>query len=68
MPFAGVCGRICTHPCEASCERAKVDGPVSIRSLKRFMADYELTVGREKGVLVEKTKEDKVYTLQYTMK
>lgn len=60
MPFAGVCGRICTHPCEASCERAKVDGPVSIRSLKRFMADYELKVGRKKAVLIEKTKEDRV--------
>jgi NADPH-dependent glutamate synthase beta subunit-like oxidoreductase len=60
MPFAGVCGRICTHPCEASCERAKVDGAVSIRSLKRFMADYELTAGREKAIPVEKTKGDKV--------
>jgi NADPH-dependent glutamate synthase beta subunit-like oxidoreductase len=60
MPFAGVCGRICTHPCELSCERANVDGPVSIRSLKRFMADYELKVGREKAVPVEKTKTDRV--------
>ncbi len=42
MPFAGVCGRVCTHPCEAECERGKVDEPISIRFLKRFMADYEL--------------------------
>jgi heterodisulfide reductase subunit A len=42
MPFAGVCGRVCTHPCESECERGKVDEPVSIRFLKRFMADYEL--------------------------
>jgi len=60
MPFAGVCGRVCTHPCEADCERGKVDEPVSIRSLKRFMADYELSVGREKATPVERTKEDKV--------
>ncbi len=60
MPFAGVCGRICTHPCEVGCERFKVDGPVSIRSLKRFMADYELKVGREKAVPIKKTKADKV--------
>jgi len=60
MPFAGVCGRVCTHPCESDCERGKVDEPVSIRSLKRFMADYELSVGREKATPIERTKEDKV--------
>ncbi len=60
MPFAGVCGRVCTHPCEAACERAKVDEPVAIRWLKRFMADYELSKGRQKATPVEKTKEDKV--------
>jgi len=60
MPFAGVCGRVCTHPCEIDCERRKVDEPVSIRSLKRFMADYELRAGREKATPIEKIKEDKV--------
>ncbi|HEX73987.1 MAG TPA: FAD-dependent oxidoreductase [Dehalococcoidia bacterium] len=60
MPFAGVCGRVCTHPCETDCERGKVDEPIAIRSLKRFMADYELKVGREKAAPAEKTKDNKV--------
>ncbi len=60
MPFAGVCGRVCTHPCESDCERGKVDQPIAIRALKRFMADYELKVGREKATPISKTKEDKV--------
>ncbi len=60
MPFAGVCGRVCTHPCETECERGKVDEPIAIRSLKRFMADYELKAGREKTKPVELTKEDRV--------
>jgi heterodisulfide reductase subunit A len=60
MPFAGVCGRVCTHPCELVCERGKVDAPVAIRWLKRFMADYELKVGRKRASPIEKTKEDKV--------
>ncbi len=60
MPFAAVCGRVCTHPCETECERGKVDEPVAIRSLKRFMADYELKEGREKATPVDRTKEDKV--------
>ena len=60
MPFPGVCGRVCTHPCELDCERGKVDEPLAIRALKRFVADYELRVGRERATPIEKTKEDKV--------
>jgi len=60
MPFAGVCGRVCTHPCEKDCERGKVDQPIAIRALKRFMADYELKAGREKATPVEMTKEEKI--------
>ncbi|APV44234.1 heterodisulfide reductase subunit A [Dehalogenimonas formicexedens] len=47
MPFASVCGRVCTHPCENACSRKDVDESVSIRALKRFIADYELTRGRD---------------------
>ncbi len=60
QPFARVCGRVCTHPCEIDCERGGVDEPIAIRSLKRFMADYELKVGREKATPVEKTKKEEV--------
>ena len=60
MPFAGVCGRVCTHPCEAECERGKVDEPISIRFLKRFMADYELKNGRQKAQPLPITKKQKV--------
>ncbi len=42
IPFPGICGRICTHPCELNCRRAEVDEAVSIRLLKRFVADWEL--------------------------
>jgi len=60
MPFAGVLGRVCTHPCELECERGKFDEPVSIRALKRFIADYELKTEREKVVPIETTKDSKV--------
>ena len=43
IPFPGICGRICTHPCELNCRRAEVDEPVSIRLLKRFVADWALS-------------------------
>ena len=60
MPFAGVCGRVCTHPCEGDCERGKVDEPISIRSLKRFIGDYELKAGRQKATPVKAAKEARV--------
>jgi NADPH-dependent glutamate synthase beta subunit-like oxidoreductase/formate hydrogenlyase subunit 6/NADH:ubiquinone oxidoreductase subunit I len=36
----GICGRVCTHPCEDNCRRGEVDEAVSIRAIKRFLADY----------------------------
>lgn len=39
-PFAGVLGRVCTHPCETECVRKDLDEPISICRLKRFVADY----------------------------
>ena len=39
----GICGRICTHPCEAACRREELDEPIGIRDIKRFLADYEIT-------------------------
>lgn len=41
LPFPGICGRVCPHPCEAACTRAQVEGAVSIMALKRFVADAE---------------------------
>lgn len=35
----GVCGRICTHPCEVACRRSEKDQSIAIRSIKRFLAD-----------------------------
>jgi heterodisulfide reductase subunit A len=60
IPFAGVMGRVCTHPCETDCERKTVDESMAIRTLKRFVADYELKTGREKATPVERTREEKV--------
>ena len=41
-PFPGVCGRVCTHPCEDKCRRAQRDEALAICSLKRFVADYAM--------------------------
>ncbi len=38
-PFASVCGRVCAAPCEDRCRRGKIDAPVTIRALKRFVTE-----------------------------
>jgi formate dehydrogenase beta subunit len=40
VPFPGVLGRVCIHPCEAGCQRGlEVDKPLQIRMIKRYAAD-----------------------------
>jgi NADH-quinone oxidoreductase subunit F len=43
-PFAAVCARVCFHTCEDKCRRTTLDAPVSIRGIKRFMVDQEITI------------------------
>ena len=38
-PLVGTLGRACYAPCETACTRGSLEGPVSIRRLKRFIAD-----------------------------
>jgi NADH-quinone oxidoreductase subunit F len=42
-PFAAVCARVCFHTCEDKCRRGLVDEALSIRGVKRFMVDEEVT-------------------------
>ncbi|MHB1295033.1 MAG: FAD-dependent oxidoreductase [Anaerolineae bacterium] len=41
-PLASVCGRVCVRFCEFACRRGKLDDPVSIKHLKRFVSDVEM--------------------------
>ena len=47
-PFASTCGWVCGAPCEAACRRGKIDAPIAIRALKRFVNDrYGVYLGEE---------------------
>jgi formate dehydrogenase beta subunit len=43
LPIAGIVGRVCFRPCEKHCRRGNLDEPISIKALKRFVADHELS-------------------------
>ena len=38
-PFPSVCGRVCNHACQSKCRRGKMDEPIAIKFLKRFISD-----------------------------
>ena len=46
-PLPLICGRVCDTPCEEKCVAGEWDDPIAIRSLKRFLADYEMKHGIE---------------------
>ena len=41
-PLPAIHGRVCYHPCESVCNRAKLDSAVSIHSVERFLGDLAL--------------------------
>ena len=41
-PLPAVMGRACYHPCETSCNRAKLDQAVSIHAVERFVGDLAI--------------------------
>ncbi len=49
LPFVGVCGSVCPHPCEDRCILDDNNGPVSTRHIKRFISenseDYRESLG-----------------------
>lgn len=54
-----VCGRVCYHRCENECARGKVDEPIAINALKRFLGDYALNM-KEKPEPLPITEKEKV--------
>jgi glutamate synthase (NADPH/NADH) small chain len=41
LPFPGILGYICAHPCELHCKRIDEDAPIRVRDIKRFLAEWE---------------------------
>lgn len=51
VPFPRVLGHICFRPCEASCRRAEVNDPISICALKRFAAENDTGLWKERSTV-----------------
>ncbi|MBN2239843.1 MAG: FAD-dependent oxidoreductase [Dehalococcoidales bacterium] len=59
-PLPAVCGRVCHHPCEVKCNRARQDEALMIRELKRFAADYAYLSGVESDFTPRSDKPERV--------
>ncbi|MCP4896186.1 MAG: FAD-dependent oxidoreductase [bacterium] len=42
LPFPGILGYVCGHPCELNCKRIEEDSAVRIRDIERFLAEAEI--------------------------
>jgi glutamate synthase (NADPH) small chain len=40
LPFPGIIGRVCDHPCQAVCKRREAGDDIAIAALERACADY----------------------------
>jgi formate dehydrogenase beta subunit len=56
----GILGRVCVRPCEDNCRRGIVDECISIKWLKRFVADYEIEKRRDPLLKKERMRSEKV--------
>lgn len=58
-PLPAVCGRVCHHPCEASCRAGEEGESIPIRALKRFVTDHAENY-RSQGKTREGRKKERV--------
>ncbi len=50
VPFPGVLGRVCIHPCEETCRCGEVNEPIAVCALKRYAADRQQGLWKEKAL------------------
>jgi len=60
-PLPGICGRVCTARCQTKCRTGEGGGdPISIRALKRFLADYERQKGHDFTIKPKQARPERV--------
>jgi NADH-quinone oxidoreductase subunit F len=59
-PLPLVCGRVCDSPCETKCVAGEWDDPIAIKSLKRFLADYEMKHDFDLGLKPKPQREEQI--------
>ena len=59
-PFPATMGRVCPHPCEGACNRGKLDTPVAINNLERWVGDWGIQHKLRAKKIVDEKRTEKV--------
>jgi formate dehydrogenase major subunit len=59
-PFPAAMGRVCPHPCEGACNRGKLDTPVAINNMERWVGDWGIKHKLRAKKLVDEKRPEKV--------
>jgi 2-oxoacid:acceptor oxidoreductase delta subunit (pyruvate/2-ketoisovalerate family) len=54
-PLPAIMGRVCYHTCETNCNRGRLDQPVNIHAVERFLGDEAIRLGWKFEVNTEST-------------
>jgi len=55
FPFPHALGMVCHHPCEVECSRGEINEPISIREIKRYVAEHDTKKWKKKLVIAKDT-------------
>lgn len=55
IPLLATVGRVCLHPCEEECRRARLNEAISIAALKRVCAERDARIWRSSSRIAEST-------------
>jgi len=55
VPFPGVLGRVCFHPCESKCRRGELEEAIAIKTLKRIAADRDTGLWKQNAKVAPPT-------------
>ena len=59
-PFPSICGRVCFHPCENSCNRKLLDESIAVHHIERFIGDWGLENNFKPDFLYSKVNNSKI--------
>ncbi len=56
-PMPATCGRVCDHPCQGACSRARFDEAVNIHAIERMLGDLDVVT---RATTPERTRKEQV--------
>jgi len=59
-PLQNVCGYVCSHACETECVRGKLEEPIRIREIKRFVLEKASAEGWKPALKTKAKRKEKV--------